>query len=118
MNQSTILHSASPEDLINQIIQAFRQEIEQLKQNFKLIHVTDDLSVSKGTSDYFTSLSHLIAPNFVKTSYDEGIVFKEKISNQPLYLTIYGKEYQIKPAKYLFSRQENFILETYIVSDL
>lgn len=34
MNQSTLLHNSSPEELINRIISAFRQEIEDLKQNF------------------------------------------------------------------------------------
>ncbi|WP_299154796.1 helix-turn-helix domain-containing protein [uncultured Christiangramia sp.] len=35
MLQSTILHNASPEDFLNQIVSVFRKEIEDLKQNFQ-----------------------------------------------------------------------------------
>lgn len=35
MNQSTLLHNASPEDFINLMVKAFRQEIDELKQNFQ-----------------------------------------------------------------------------------
>ena len=35
MLQSTILHNASPEDLINQFVTIVRKEIEDLKRNYQ-----------------------------------------------------------------------------------
>ncbi|MFD0977845.1 hypothetical protein [Salinimicrobium gaetbulicola] len=60
--------------------------------DLKRIDVADDISVTAPASSYFNSLNHLIAPKFYKTTYDSGIVFKEKIASQKLYTTFYSKE--------------------------
>jgi hypothetical protein len=68
----------------------------------KMIHITDDVSVSKPPAIYINALNNLIAPKFYKTIYDEGIVFKEAIKNESLYITIYGKEFQISRDRRFF----------------
>lgn len=95
-------------ETLDQVIYEMAKEGLQLNPNFlydskiKMIHITDDISVSKPTSEYLNSLGHLIAPKFIKTSYDEGIVFKERIANEKLYITLYDKECQIKQDRRFF----------------
>ena len=45
------------------------------------------------------TVNQLIAPKFVKSKYDSGIVFKEKIASTPSYLTMYDKQVEIAQNK-------------------
>ncbi|WP_299154792.1 hypothetical protein [uncultured Christiangramia sp.] len=70
--------------------------------NIKMVHITDDISVLQHPAIYINALNNLIAPKFYKTVYDEGITFNEAIKNEKLYITVYGKEYQIKQDRRFF----------------
>ncbi|MEP3838893.1 MAG: phage/plasmid replication protein [Algibacter sp.] len=61
--------------------------------------VKNDLKLNSSVDDYINSLNQLIAPKFTKTKYDTGIVFNEKIKAQPIRLTGYSKEYELKQNK-------------------
>jgi len=58
--------------------------------------VKNDLKLINDADEYLNTLNQLIAPKFTKTKYDTGIVFKEKIKTQPIRLTGYSKEYELK----------------------
>ncbi|TXG36986.1 hypothetical protein [Seonamhaeicola maritimus] len=61
--------------------------------------VKNDLKLLNNTEDYINTLNQLIAPNFIKTKYDTGIVFNEKIQTKPIRLTVYSKEYEMQQSK-------------------
>lgn len=102
---SKILGSNYPKGININTLNQFIDEVNNsgliLKVNFldyaqlKNIHIKNDIVPEKEVSEYINTLNHLIAPKFTKTKYDYSIVFKEKIKTNNIYLTGYGKGYEI-----------------------
>lgn len=62
----------------------------------KRIDVKNDLHFNKDVKLYINTLNQLIAFKFIKTSYPNGIVFKENIKTSPIYYTGYSKIHELK----------------------
>jgi hypothetical protein len=74
----------------------------------KLIHVKNDLTLTKEPIEYINTLNHLTAPNFYKTNYYTGIAFNEKIITTPIRFTCYSKEFEIKGNKDFYKTYPEF----------
>lgn len=71
--------------------------------------VKNDLKLTNEIDGYINTLNQLIAPKFIKTKYDTGIVFNEKIKAQPIRLTGYSKEYELKQNKIFYKELPHLV---------
>lgn len=106
-------------ETIEQLIEELAKKGLKLDKEFinqsqlKFADVKNDLSLTnQNTSLYFSTLSTLIAPKFVKTTYDTGISFNEKAKTNPIRCTIYDKQIEIQNDKAFF-KSINFNLPKY-----
>jgi len=60
------------------------------------IDIKTDLRLTDAPSKYINSLYHLTAPNFTKAKYPEGVTFNENVQQNPIRVTIYSKEFELK----------------------
>ena len=71
--------------------------------------IKNDLTLSKCPIDYINTLNQLTAPKFIKTKYENGIVFNESIATSPVRFTGYGKQYEMQKNKGFYIKYPQLI---------